>query len=760
MAPSRQLPVPASPTTRLTAMSVSVGLLPPALPEFLTAQLEQNNFKPGDAALCASMLNEAVDRAKTAALFVDLGSCKFLDGDIDGAIAAWRHAMTSDRSKAGAGALLNLGLLFEHLDLHEQALGVLAAVEDRDDHTFSHDAALATARCQRALGDADAAMETMARRAQVTMRTAPESPQLTDTLYAFGVIAAGANRLDRAERAWRAALVAEPSPSRQAASASLVGLLLERGHDDALIDVLMMNGAIEPAHLPAVLERVLTAYRMGDADQAVALAESISGRGLDATDQFRLVDVRLEVGLINEAIDDLEVLLGNAEVEVQLRAGFILGEVYRTYEMYEPAAAMYQRIVDAGDTYWSPKAALCLGDIALADGRTNDAAAYWDQAASCSIASIRRRADARYERLLEPETEAELAARLLAEPTSDGIEDELSADDLVDFGDDELAEIDLPEPQWADDDVTVIEVPTQSQAAEPVELVEDHDVYLGPSGADEEPAAEPVEIFDPAFVIEPPHIAGPPAMPGPDVGLASMPREEPLVIDLAALAEDQATSGASGEGAGDEPAAQVVESADDQASEVDQTVEEPTIVVLSDLEESAADPPNNVYHLDVAARRNAAKGDRPNGFERLIQEELASGTATDVADVPVEPLVVSGTDADESTATGQGDDPVVIDLNDFETPARNPSPFGRIVQGEDFDSSWANPYASLAPSDGELFEDYVSPSRNPYAELAPNYHHDDVLVDADIEPGDWESMLADDWPRSDPTSPGSFSRHT
>ena len=73
----------------------------------------------------------------------------------------------------------------------------------------------------------------------------------------------------------------------------------------------------------------------------------------------------------------------------------------------------------------------------------------------------------------------------------------------------------------------------------------------------------------------------------------------------------------------------------------------------------------------------------------------------------------------------------------------------------------ANPYAALAPESGA---DDVAPSaHNPYAELAPNSSDDGFVLPADVEPGDWESML--DEPPEKPAKtkkrrPSAFSRYT
>jgi len=379
---------------------------PRPLPEFLAEQLDSSGFAPGDAARCAALINGRPSEGDVVSLFVDLGSCKFLEGDIDGAVAAWRHAISSQHDAAAARALLNTGLLYEHVHLTERAIGVLASVNERGWSAYSAPAAMATARCQRSIGDFDGAIETMAHLAEVTMTEQPDSPLLAETFYGLGDAANAASQFDRAETAWRVAASGAPSTVQKAAIDQLVELLLDREKDDDLVDLLERHDELS-AHAPRVLDRIDAAYRKADESKAAALIGSLRGHDLVPSDRFRLVDIELELGNVNEAIDELEFLLAHTDVGVQRQSMFLLGEVYRGHEMVDVATSMYERVLDTGDRYWSSKAALALGDVLHGEGDYSVATSYWRQAAESDLTTIRNSAE---ERLGAIEREVALAA--------------------------------------------------------------------------------------------------------------------------------------------------------------------------------------------------------------------------------------------------------------------------------------------------------------------------------------------------------------
>ena len=53
--------------------------------------------------------------------------------------------------------------------------------------------------------------------------------------------------------------------------------------------------------------------------------------------RFRVAEVRLQLGLVNEAIDEYETLVSDQNPAVRQRAGFALGKIYRSYAMDDAA---------------------------------------------------------------------------------------------------------------------------------------------------------------------------------------------------------------------------------------------------------------------------------------------------------------------------------------------------------------------------------------------------------------------------------------
>lgn len=372
---------------------------PGALPDVLRAQLADHGFGPEDAGRCARLINEQQGGDAAASLFVDLGSCKFLEADIDGAIAAWRHAIASQHDAAAARAMLNLGLLYEHLHLYERALGLLARVAERNVEPYVVPAAMASARAQLALGQGEQAMETMARLAQMAMVRRPDGTELIEALYGLGDVAEQAGRLDRAERAWRVAAASPDSELQQHAAARLAQLLVRqgRGHAVALLD----NRSSSAETSAALLETVELLLRTGEKTAAAALLASIDRAPFGASDRFRFADANLMAGRINEAIDELESLLGDDET--QARALVSLGRVYVSYDMIDPAVSMLQRAVATDDPYWMPAASLALGDVLAARGDVGPANEYWSYAAAGAVPRLAEQAQERIDaKMAEP----------------------------------------------------------------------------------------------------------------------------------------------------------------------------------------------------------------------------------------------------------------------------------------------------------------------------------------------------------------------
>jgi len=398
----------------------------------LSDQLAAHGLRPGDSDRCAELLQAATEPVERSALFADLGSLKLLEGDIDGAMAAWRFVLSGPHDAPAAKALLNLGLLYEHLHLHERAIGVLRSVDERNVHPYNAQASMATARCQTALSRPDAAMETMARLAHVTMTDRPKASEMGEILYGLGDVAEAAGRADRAGRAWRVAAAGPTSDAQKSATRRLIHLLLAQGHDDELAELFEAEAPeLADAHASPLLDRIESLFLLGHEQQAIALVQRLRGPSLATHDRFRLADVRLQIGLINEAIDELELLLSDESPEVFQRAAFSLGEIYRSYEMHDAASSMYERVASDEDPYWSPKAALALGDVKNSASDHDAAWQWWVQASASELAVVRAAAEQRLERAadlsLAPNSDSEIG---IAEPVSSvaaAIEPELHA---------------------------------------------------------------------------------------------------------------------------------------------------------------------------------------------------------------------------------------------------------------------------------------------------------------------------------------------
>ena len=328
--------------------------------------------------------------------------------------------------------------------------------------------------------------------------------------------------------------------------------------------------------------------------------------------------------MTNEAIDDLEPLLSDVSIEVQLRAGYTLGEIYRTYEMVEPASLMYERVISEADTYWAPKAALAMGDLSLAAGRRSEAAAYWDQAAACSISSIRRQADARFEQLIERETEAELAAKAEAK----ALQDQVSSLSIAAATETHVESVTPPPAVQPAFTQPMFERPVAEQPVSEQPLSEQP---LSEQPLSEQPLSESAEILwvDSPLDAEPEEIepliidlasptaevpSAPPTKADPvliDVVSAAPDEVDPLVIDL----DDVAAGEADRRVPAPAPAAPRADHGAQGSGPND-----PIVVALDDVDLDQ-EAPNNVYQLDIAARRQVRADDSVGGFARFISDE-------------------------------------------------------------------------------------------------------------------------------------------
>lgn len=421
--------------------SNDVAWEPQPLPEVLTEQLQSHGFAASDGAEVARQIGEAVGPAASASLFVDLGACNFLEGDIDGAIATWRRAVASGQVAPGARALLNLGLLYEHLHLHDRAISVLRSAVERQAEPFATEASIAEARCHCAKGDNSAGLATLARLTENLMVNQPRSGLLGLALLQLGDVARSAGRPDRAERAWRAAANSHLRDVENTANEKLISLLVDLGRDDEARQVID-ESTTSRATLTASqrLHRAELLIDLGRSEHAVELLATVQGDRLDISERFRLAQVLLSQGLVNEAIDHLELLTELPLVDHRMRARYALAEVYRVHGMKVEAEEMYQSVIAGEHRYWSPKAGLQLGDLHEQRDDIEGAVGLWVRAASSPVQEVREDAEAR----LTDRVSSSLAlARLEALAQSDDHTASIDSDhgdhgalDAIEWGDD------------------------------------------------------------------------------------------------------------------------------------------------------------------------------------------------------------------------------------------------------------------------------------------------------------------------------------
>lgn len=463
---------------------------PSPLPDFLRSQLDAHGFGPNDAGRCARLINEHPGGAAASSLFVDLGSCKFLEADIDGAIASWRHAIARPHDAAAARSLLNLGLLYEHLHLHEQAIGLFSRVAERNVEPYVIPAAMASARCQVEMGDAERAMETMARLAQLAMARRPDGPELIEALYGLGEVAENADRPDRAERAWRVAALSPSSRIQQEAAGRLIQLLVDQGHSHAALDA--VNTRLAGASMSStLLDTVELLIRTGEKDAAIELLATAESPRFDPIGRFRLIDANLAVGRVNDAIDDLEALLADSDEQVQHRTLFTLGRVYASYDMIDTAVSMFQRVVASDDPYWMPAAALALGDVLGALGDLDPASEYWSYAASGAVSRIAEQAR---DRLATPTPEAAEPAPVEPDRVEAAADSEIESTDQT--GPELVTDADPAAASASNVDATAATAP--SPAAEP-QFIPLDSIDAAPSSNNRDQPSDSAEV-DPVAV--------------------------------------------------------------------------------------------------------------------------------------------------------------------------------------------------------------------------------------------------------------------
>lgn len=360
---------------------------PATLSEVVTDQLWRHGLGSADAVACARELAAAVGPAARASSFVDLGACRFLDGDISGALAAWQQAIVSGQAAPAARALFNLGLLHEHLGLYDDAIQRFEAAEAHGIAPYASMATLGRARAQHLAGEDERAVATLARHADRLMEQDPDSPQLSETMLGLGDVAEQAGQLDRAERAYRAAMNSDDESIRSQASLSLIDVLRFIGHDEEAQQIVEDAGLASTDPVVA-LDRVELLIRLGRFAEAEAVLDDLATDQLGVADQFRLATIQIDLGRVNGAIDILEVLAGQGAAETRARAAYRLGEVYLEHDMAEPAATMFANVRGLQPGYWADKASLALGDIAMVEGRHRIAAAHWADAAASRVETV------------------------------------------------------------------------------------------------------------------------------------------------------------------------------------------------------------------------------------------------------------------------------------------------------------------------------------------------------------------------------------
>lgn len=542
---------------------------PDGLLRVLGDQLAQHGFVgPDAAASCAEQLAASVGPAARASLFVDLGACKFLSGDVAGAIASWRQAVVSGQIAPASRALFNLGLLHEHLELFDQAIELFESAIAHNVEPYVSHATLAMARADHAGGNETRAMATMARLADSLMLQVPENPLLGETLLGLGEVAEAAGQMERAEQAYRAAGGSDDDRVRDEAALALVRILRFIGHDEEAHQLVESSG-LAVADPTVMLDRVELLARLGRVDEALVLTRDVETAGLSVHDRFRLVGLQLDLALVNEAIDGLEELGGFDAPETRARAAFSLGEVYLTHDMGEPAVAMFETVRQIQPGYWADKAALVLGDLAMARGNNRIAAAHWADAAGSRVDSISTVAR---ERLVDA---VDMPQAELAAPSIESIEDlaEAAAPEQlqVSVPSAVIAPANMASPLAPDSDmVEITELPTE---AVDVLSLDDLGGYLD---AVEEPAEPAAHEFDVPVASDP--VAPTPIVPEPQ-DVQPVPEPEPsapIVIALRRRSEmpDEAAEVTAVES--DSDTAEPVEAEAPVAS----AVPEPTIIAL------------------------------------------------------------------------------------------------------------------------------------------------------------------------------------
>lgn len=433
---------------------------PAPLVELLAEQLEAHGFAQPDAAACVAQLGEVTGDAARAALFGDLGACNFLSGDIDGAMGAWRRAMSSGQPMPTAQAMVNLGLTYESLGLHERARSIFDAAIEHGIEPHATTASVAAARSFADAGEVETASERLTLLTDALRRRRPGSSQLTGALYGLGVTALAAHQVGDAERAWRQASERGSIPAWR----SLISLMEGLGRFDEVDELIAaMSQSVDGLSAEDRLSHARTLARIDRTDDVIEILATIDGDELAPLDRFVFAGELNRHGLVNESIGELEVLLRDPSPEHHLRAATLLGDVYLEHGMADQAVDMLQEVAGANDPYWSPPAALTLGDTHDENGDAEQAVGYWVQAASSPMVTVRDAASDRLKRRVsvqsadtarihsdqnQEQPERVLESDVVSEQTALSPSDAASGEvDTPDLSDAETDDVEVEEPK-------------------------------------------------------------------------------------------------------------------------------------------------------------------------------------------------------------------------------------------------------------------------------------------------------------------------
>ena len=331
----------------------SWGLAP--LSDVLQTQLDRHGHRNVDATGCADKLSRAIGPATKASLLADLGGFRYLEGDVDGAVASWRQVIVSGHAAPAARALTNLGLLYEEAGEPQKAHELFASSSDWAIAPYSQAADLGQVRCLDALGRVDLAQQQAQALADASIDRDPE--QYAAAMFVLAVTQERSRDFRSSETHQR---VVE------------LGIEPFAGRSRAFLAVAATPSA-------SVLEPTGAALHQ---DTAVSAAPVDPLQSADqADDPFVHAAQLIDEHLLDRAIDALEPMLHSPYLAERCRAAYDLAVLYLNNDMVEPATVMLETVRASGEPEWSPRATLVLGDARHAAGDRHAANALWADAA-------------------------------------------------------------------------------------------------------------------------------------------------------------------------------------------------------------------------------------------------------------------------------------------------------------------------------------------------------------------------------------------